>query len=84
MEALKASTSKVVGTRQVLRAIRNGGLKCVYVAEDADTFLFQRITQSAENAGIAVKRVRTMATAGMRADCHAGTRGTVWGREVGG
>ena len=73
MEALKASTSKVVGTRQVLRAIRNGGLKCVYVAEDADTFLFQRITQSAENAGIAVMRVRTMAELGTAGGVHVDT-----------
>ena len=73
MEALKASTSKVVGTRQVLRAIRNGGLKCVYVAEDAETFLFQRITQSAENAGIAVKRVRTMAELGTACGVHVDT-----------
>ena len=40
MEMLKAAGSrKVVGTKQVLRAIKAGTVARVYVCSDADTFI---------------------------------------------
>jgi len=60
MENLKTSANKVVGTKQVLRGLKAGTLARAYVANDADTFLFQRIVTTAEAAGIAVTRVATM------------------------
>ncbi len=64
MEVLKTRSDRVVGTRAVLRGIRDAALACVYVAEDTDTFLFQRVTRAAESAGIPVKRVPSMAELG--------------------
>ena len=49
-----------VGTRQVLRGIKNGSLARIFVANDIDTFLFSRITEAAETAGVPVTRVPTM------------------------
>ncbi len=60
MEALKTSTNRVVGTKQVLRALKAGTLRRVYVANDADTFLFQRVILAAEAARVPVTRVPTM------------------------
>ncbi len=60
MEALKTGANRVVGTKQVLRGLKSGTLSRVYVANDADTFLFQRIVAAAENAGVPVVRVATM------------------------
>ena len=60
METLKASANRVVGTKQVLRAIKAGTLSRVYVANDSDTFLFQRIVRAAEAAGVPVTRVASM------------------------
>ena len=60
METLKQAASRVTGTKQVLRAIKAGTLSMVYVAEDADTFLFQRIVRAAEAAGVPVRRVPSM------------------------
>ena len=60
MEALRTSESRVVGTKQVLRAIKAGTLQRVYVANDADTFLYQRIIRAAEAAQVPVTRVATM------------------------
>ncbi|MBR6029124.1 MAG: ribosomal L7Ae/L30e/S12e/Gadd45 family protein [Clostridia bacterium] len=60
MELLKASEKKVVGTRQVLRALKSGGLQRVYVADDADTFLFQQVIRAAEAARVPAVRVASM------------------------
>ncbi len=68
MEALLASANRVVGLRQVLRGLKAGTLARVYVANDADTFLFQRVTQAAEAAGVPVVRVPTMKELGQA--CH--------------
>ena len=65
MEDLKNSVSRVVGTKQVLRGLKSGTLAKVYVANDADTFLYQRIVRAAENAGVPVVRVPTMKELGL-------------------
>ncbi len=65
MEDLKNSVSRVVGTKQVLRGLKSGTLAKVYVANDADTFLYQRIVRAAEGAGVPVVRVPTMKELGL-------------------
>lgn len=60
MEALKNNDRKVVGTKQVVRGLKTGALAKVYVANDADTFLFQRVTRAAEEARVPVVRVPSM------------------------
>ena len=49
MEALKNCDHRVVGTKQVLRGLKSESLARVYVANDADTFLYQRIVRAAES-----------------------------------
>ena len=61
MEELKAAARKVVGTKQVLRALKAGTVLRAYVANDADTFLFQRIV----TAGVPVVRVASMRELGV-------------------
>ena len=60
MEALKNCDHRVVGTKQVLRGLKSESLARVYVANDADTFLYQRIVRAAEAAQVPVVRVPTM------------------------
>lgn len=60
MENLKGNQNKVVGTKQVIRALNGSTASKVYVANDADTFLFQRVSTAAEKAGVACVRVETM------------------------
>lgn len=68
MQDLANSEKRIVGSKQVLRAIKAGTLAKVYVANDADTFLFQRVATAAEAAGIPAVRVNTMKELG--AACH--------------
>ena len=66
MEMLKAAGSrKVVGTKQVLRAVRAGTVSRVYVCSDADTFIYQQVVRNAEEAGIPCVRVPSMKELGM-------------------
>ena len=60
MEALKTAANRVVGTKQVLRGIKAGTLAKVYVAVDADTFIFQQVVRAADAARVPVQRVPTM------------------------
>ena len=57
MEMLKNAASRVVGSKQVQRALKAGSLSRVYVAEDIDTFLYQKVTRAAEAAGVPVTTV---------------------------
>ncbi len=60
MEMLRNAAARVTGTRQVLRAIKAGTLARVYVAVDADTFVFQQVVRAAEAVRLPIKRVPTM------------------------
>lgn len=60
MEALINAASKAVGTRQVLRGLKAGTIQRVYVANDADTYLFQQVVRAAEDAGVPTVRVESM------------------------
>jgi large subunit ribosomal protein L7A len=66
MEMLRAAGSrKVVGTKQVLRAIGAGTVRRVYVGSDADTYIYQQVVRKAEEAGIPCVRVPSMKELGM-------------------
>ena len=60
MESLKNNANRIVGTKQVLRAVKAGKLQRVYVANDVDTFLYQQVIPAAEAAQVPVTRVASM------------------------
>lgn len=51
---------RVVGTKQVLKGIAAGMFRCVYVAEDADSFLQEKIADACQKAGIPLISAPTM------------------------
>ena len=62
---LKTGAARVVGTKQVTRALKAGRVRKAYVAEDADTFIFQQVVRAAEDAGVPCVRVPSMKELGM-------------------
>ena len=60
MEMLKNGAKRVVGTKQVTRALKAGTAVRAYVASDADTFIFQQVIRAAEEARVPCIRVETM------------------------
>ena len=65
MDLLKSGAARVVGTKQVTRALKAGTVRRAYVANDADTFIFQQVIRAAEAAGVPCVRVSTMKELGM-------------------
>ena len=66
MEMLKvAGSRKVIGTRQVLRALKAGTVSRVYICSDADTYIYQQVVRSAEEAGVPCVRTASMKELGM-------------------
>ncbi len=59
MEQLRSNGNRVTGTRQVLRALKNGSVSRIYIAEDSDTFLFQQLIRAAEEAQVIIIRVKS-------------------------
>ena len=75
MEALKNCDHRVVGTKQVLRGLKSESLARVYVANDADTFLYQRIVRAAEAAQVSHQRVADPVGRGGTSSDEQGRRG---------
>ena len=65
MEQLRSAKTKIAGTKQVTRALKAGKALRAYVANDADTFIFQQIIRAAEEARVPCVRVDTMKELGI-------------------
>ena len=59
LEKLKNS-SKVVGTRRLLRAVQAGEISEAYIARDADLFIIRQVRQACSEAGVRLNEVETM------------------------
>lgn len=66
-DALKDANSRIVGARQVLRAIADGKIAHVYVARDADPFVTRPVVDACEKNGVRFTEVDTMAMLGRSA-----------------
>ena len=65
---LNNADKRIVGTKQLLRAIQKKQVTHVFVAEDADEFVYRRVRTAAEDANIPVTVVPTMKELGEA--CH--------------
>ncbi|MDL2319239.1 ribosomal L7Ae/L30e/S12e/Gadd45 family protein [Eubacteriales bacterium OttesenSCG-928-A19] len=66
-EALKDAKRRVVGARQVLRAVSAGSLAHAYIARDADPFITRPVMDACEKAGVPFTEVDTMTLLGQSA-----------------
>jgi large subunit ribosomal protein L7A len=63
-EALRDPAKRVVGLKQVLRAVRAGQAKEVYLCKDADEFIYRQVEQACEERGVPVIRSDSMEALG--------------------
>ncbi len=63
-EGLKDAKRRIVGARQVLRAIATGSLAHVYIARDADPFVTRPVMDACEKSGVRFTETDTMAQLG--------------------
>jgi len=64
LDRLTQAPARVVGAKQVLRALREGRLQYVYYAMDADPFVTRPVIDAAEKANVPVLEADTMADLG--------------------
>lgn len=55
-----SSHQSIVGTKQVLRCAEAGKLAAIYLAEDADAFIREKILAACEKYGVEVRKVTSM------------------------
>lgn len=60
IERLVRAPAKVAGSKQVLRAVREGRLAAAYVARDADPFVSRQVADACEKAHVPVVEVDDM------------------------
>ncbi len=59
-EQLREPNKRVVGTKQVLRAVRDGRAAHVFLCKDADEFIYRQVQSACEENGVPVTVVATM------------------------
>ena len=64
--------NKVVGVKQLKKALRDGSAKKVFVAQDADPKLTDPICESCKSAGVPMESVPTMAELGKACGIEVG------------
>ncbi|MDF2838962.1 MAG: Firmicutes ribosomal L7Ae family protein [Evtepia sp.] len=60
----KPSDKRAVGAKQVGRALRNGEVLCVFLAEDADPKVTEPIEILCKNQSVSVEKVSSMSELG--------------------
>ncbi len=59
-----AHGERVVGTRSLLRAIREGSVRIAYLAQDADLFITRQVEEACRAANIPLVQVNSKAELG--------------------
>ena len=59
-EQLRSPANRVVGTKQVLRAIRDGRAAEVFLCKDADVFIYRQVQSLCEEKGVPLQLVDSM------------------------
>ena len=63
---------KVIGTKQLLKALRAGRVAVAYLACDTDPMLLQPLTEQCRDAGVEIVEVATMKELGKLCRIHVG------------
>jgi large subunit ribosomal protein L7A len=56
-QQLKDVKDKIVGLKQTLRAVQQGKIMMVYVANDADEFVLRKVAEACNQADVPVSKV---------------------------
>lgn len=59
-EELAMQAKRIVGMKQVLRALEKDALQTVFIAKDADDFIYRRVLNAADAHHANVIRIETM------------------------
>ena len=63
---------KLIGTKQVLKALKAGRVAAVYVADDADPIRDRPLVEQCRDAGVELVEIATMKELGRLCGIHVG------------
>ena len=63
---------KIIGTKQLLKALKAGKIRTAYLADDADPMLLEPLAAQCEAAGVEIVHVPTMKQLGTLCQIHVG------------
>ncbi|HPF88258.1 MAG TPA: ribosomal L7Ae/L30e/S12e/Gadd45 family protein [Candidatus Limiplasma sp.] len=63
-EMLRNPAKRVVGTKQVLRAVKSGKAAKVYLCKDADEFIYRQVESACEEHSVPIVAAESMETLG--------------------
>ena len=63
---------KLIGTKQVLKALKAGRVAAVYVADDADPILREPLVEQCRAEGVELVEIATMKELGKLCQIHVG------------
>jgi large subunit ribosomal protein L7A len=63
-DALRDPAKRVVGTKQVLRAVKNGQAARVFLCRDADDYIYRQVESACEERKVPVTLVDSMEALG--------------------
>lgn len=59
-KVLQVKTRVIIGTKQTLKAMKNGEASAVFIADDAENHIIQKVARLAEQLQIPCERVASM------------------------
>jgi large subunit ribosomal protein L7A len=62
----------IVGTKQTVRALKEGKVQEVVIAEDADSFIIDKVLEAAKEANVPVTKVDSMKKLGKACKIQVG------------
>lgn len=71
-KVMQVKSSVVIGTKQTLKAMKNGHISEVFVAVDADQHMIQKVTHLAEELGIPFHHVDSKKKLGVACGIEVG------------
>ena len=76
-DALKDASRRIVGARQVLRALAAGRIAQVFIARDADPFVTRPVMDACGQSGVRMTEIESMSALG--AACGIDVKASVAG-----
>lgn len=73
LDDLKKTTHIVIGTKQVLKAGKSGQLAKAFVAEDADSFIKNKLKDELNQYGVAIENAASMKELGEACGIQVGS-----------
>lgn len=72
LEDLRKTDQRTIGTKQTIKAVEDGSARVVFLANDADEFIRNRVEVACKQAQVAIRNVESMSILGEACEIEVG------------